>query len=75
LLWWKQNHKKYSHVWQFAKNFLCVVASSAPSEHVFSVASLVVSKKGASLKPGNFNMIFTLRQNFDMVDWEPKEGM
>jgi hypothetical protein len=75
LLWWEKYHKTYKYVWAFAEHVFCVLASSTPIESVFSVASLVARKKRVLPKPENVDMLVTLRKNFDMVDWDPMEGM
>uniref|UniRef100_A0A7S3PTX0 HAT C-terminal dimerisation domain-containing protein n=1 Tax=Chaetoceros debilis TaxID=122233 RepID=A0A7S3PTX0_9STRA len=69
LQWWKQNHREYPNIWMLAKRILSVPATSAPSERVFSVASLIATKKRGSLKPDNVNMLVFLKENFDLIEW------
>jgi len=69
LQWWKLNHGEYPNIWMLAKRILSVPATSAPSERVFSVASLIATKKRGSLKPDNVNMLVFLKENFDLIEW------
>ena len=48
--------------------FLCIPASSAPSERVFSVAGLTVNKLRTSLLAENVNMLVTLHSNADLIE-------
>ena len=42
--WWKCKHTSYPTVWKLARKYLCIPATSAPSERVFSTAGLTVVK-------------------------------
>jgi len=44
LLWWKYNEQKYKLLSILAAQLLSIPATSAPSERVFSVAGLTISK-------------------------------
>jgi hypothetical protein len=70
LQWWKENQVKYSYVWQYAERVLCIVASSAPSERVFSCAGNVVTNKRCRLTSETVNILVTLSQNAESIDWE-----
>jgi hypothetical protein len=72
LQWWKENQVKYSYVWQYAERVLvlCIVASSAPSERVFSCAGNVVTNKRCRLTAETVNILVTLSQNAECIDWE-----
>ncbi len=69
LLWWKNNYLMYPNVWLLARKILCIPATSAPSERVFSLASNVIDKKRARLTPNNANVLLFLRGNREIVDW------
>lgn len=69
LLWWKNNYLMYPNVWLLARKILCIPATSAPSERVFSLASNVIDKKRARLTPTNANVLLFLRGNREIVDW------
>jgi hypothetical protein len=51
LLFWKSNSKKYKLLARLAKRYLCVPASSAPSERVWSFAGNVIAKNRHALLP------------------------
>ena len=44
---------------------LCVLATSVPSERVFSIAGQVVNARRACLLPDNVNMLVFLAENVD----------
>jgi zinc finger BED domain-containing protein 1 (E3 SUMO-protein ligase ZBED1) len=56
---WALNHKPFPNLSVLAKQFLCIPATSAPSERVFSAAGLTIAKTRASLHPDNaLDLIF-----------------
>ena len=55
LLWWKDHSQQYPALAVMARRLLCVMATSAPSERVFSLAGHVVSARRSSLKPSSVN--------------------
>ena len=55
--WWAAREKMFPTLAMCAKKYLCVPASSVPSERVFSLAGNIVSKKRACLKPENVDML------------------
>lgn len=63
LSWWKSNEAKYPTVASLAKSFLCIPATSTPSERLFSAAGNIISKKRASLKPKHVDMLTFLHYN------------
>jgi hypothetical protein len=44
LEWWKSHHQALPHLAQVALRYLCIPASSAPSERVFSKVNLVAQR-------------------------------
>ena len=63
LEWRKKHCGDYVVLSQLAKKYLCITASSAPSERVFSTSGLIVSKKHTCLKPEKVNMLVFLSKN------------
>ena len=51
LEWWKLECKRMPLLSAVARKYLCVCATSVPSERVFSVGGQLVSQKCNSLKP------------------------
>jgi len=60
LKWWKQNQSKYKMLSILAAKLLCIPATSAPSEWVFSVAGLTIAKDRARLSSEHANEILFL---------------
>jgi hypothetical protein len=65
LQWWEKHSGFYQYMSILAKKYLCVPASSVPSERVFSLAGYLVSKKRARLSNFNVDMIIFLNKNMD----------
>ena len=63
LAWWKQHALSYPHLSQLFKKYLCIPATSVPSERAFSKAGELVSKKRSNLKPSNVHMLLFLSNN------------
>ena len=66
LVWWKSNQKHYPQLAQLARKYLCVLATSVPSERAFSVAGHIVYEKRACLLPKNINMLVFLSANLEV---------
>ena len=60
LAWWSVNKQKYKMLSQVAIRTLCIPATSAPSERVFSVAGLTIAKDRARLAPQTANELIFL---------------
>jgi hypothetical protein len=63
LTWWKEHASTYPHLTQLLKKYLCIPATSVPSERAFSKAGELVSKKRSNLKPSNINTLLFLNNN------------
>ena len=63
LQWWKQRESIFPNVAKFAKKYLAIPASSVPSERIFSLAGNIVSRRRATLKPDNVDMLVFLKKN------------
>ncbi len=63
LAWWKANSFRYPILCHVAKKYLCVPATSVPSERAFSSAGHIVNKKRACLHPSSVNMLVFLSEN------------
>lgn len=51
--WWRVKHQQYPILAALALKVLAIPATSAPSERVFSVAGITISKERAKLDPAN----------------------
>jgi hypothetical protein len=60
LNWWKLNQTKYKLLSEVALRLLCIPATSAPSERVFSVAGLTIAKDRARMAPQTANELIFL---------------
>lgn len=66
LLWWKgwQEGKRLHNL---ARRYLCVPATSTPSERCFSDAGFIYNKKRASLDEDTVERLVFIRENFHFV--------
>jgi len=60
LTWWKYNERKYKLSSILAARLLCIPATSAPSEFVFSVVGLTIAKDRARLASETANELIFL---------------
>ena len=63
LEWWKQKEQVFPILSQLARKYLCVPASSVPSERIFSTAGNIVNPKRARLNAENVDMLIFLNKN------------
>jgi hypothetical protein len=68
LTWWKRSEEDFPHLSVLAKRYLCIPATSAPSERVFSAAGLTIAKTRASLHPGNAADLIFLHNSWEYAD-------
>ncbi|CAN0376577.1 unnamed protein product, partial [Pylaiella littoralis] len=61
LEWWRVKEREFPSLGGMARRVLCIPASQAQSERVFSSASLVVTKKRSRLDPENVELMVFLR--------------
>jgi hypothetical protein len=69
LQWWKMHYKKYPSVWSLAIHILCIPASSALAESIFSAAVNVVNKKQICLDLNSADLLIFLCGNSNFVEW------
>jgi len=77
LSWWKTNRHDFPLLADLARGYLCVPASSAPSERLFSHAGKIVTDTRHKLDPENLSMILFIKENLSFVtnswkDWDTK---
>ena len=57
LQWWKDNQKRLPLLVKCARKYLCIPATSVPSERAFSLAGYIVNQRRACLLPENVNIL------------------
>ena len=68
LEWWAAHESRYPSLALLARNVLCIPATSAPTEHLFSYAGLTIADNRASLLPDNAEEIIYLRVAWQKVE-------
>ena len=67
LQYWRVNACKYRFLSRLAKIYLCVQASSVPSERIFSTAGDIVTATRSCLDHQHVDQLIFLKKNFDEV--------
>jgi hypothetical protein len=68
LTWWKLNEHRYPLLATLARRTLCIPATSAPSERIFSSAGLTITNLRARLTGDNAAMLIFLRDTWDVAE-------
>ncbi|XP_062292961.1 E3 SUMO-protein ligase ZBED1-like [Scomber scombrus] len=63
LEWWRRNENRFPFMAKMAQKYLCIPATSTPSERIFSKAGNVVTRYRSLLKPDKVNMLVFLSNN------------
>jgi len=71
LEWWKQKESSFPSLAKLAKQRLCIPATSAPSQLVFTSLGLRLSKLRSCLEPENLDMLVFLHDNESLM--RPRE--
>ena len=72
LKWWAVHKNLYPNMSRIARKYLCIVATSVPSEQLFSTAGNIVSEKRACLLPENVNKLVFLHANLPPLQLDYK---
>jgi len=67
LSWWKANQHLFPTLTQLAKKYLCISATSAPSERLFSVGGNIVTDKRCLLSSEHIRSLICLHDNLDLL--------
>ena len=67
LEWWRLHHQSYPNLAKVARKYLGVVATSVPSERLFSTAGKPVNTKRSALDPENIEKLVFLHDNLPAV--------
>ncbi|XP_076059421.1 E3 SUMO-protein ligase ZBED1-like [Oratosquilla oratoria] len=65
LRWWKNHSQSFPLLQEKAKHYLCIPATSVPSERVFSRAGELISDRRNCLSDENVNMLLFLNKNMN----------
>lgn len=63
LEWWKLHQANFPRVASLARKYLCIPATSAPSERAFSTGGNIVTCHRSALKPENVDRLVFLAKN------------
>ncbi|XP_039472730.1 E3 SUMO-protein ligase ZBED1-like [Oreochromis aureus] len=63
LVWWREHKGEFPRLSILAKKYLCIPATSSPSERVFSTGGDIVTCLRSSLKPQNVDRLVFLAKN------------
>ncbi|KAL2081911.1 hypothetical protein ACEWY4_021729 [Coilia grayii] len=66
LQWWREHEVAYPALSSLARKYLCVPATSSPSERIFSCSGNIVTCQRASLKPDTVDRLVFLAKNLEM---------
>jgi hypothetical protein len=75
LTWWLVNGPRFPLVAKLARRVLCIPATSAPSERLFSQAGITIAKDRANLLPENAATLIFLQDCWEMADNYLRENM
>ena len=70
LQWWKARASIYPNLSLTVKHYMCIPATSVPSERVFSTAGNLLTSRRQRLTPENVEMLMFLNKNYKF-DKEP----
>jgi len=67
LNWWKGKEKLYPQLAKAAKKYLCIQATSAPCERLFSTAGYLTDGRRAAMSPNTLKAYIVVGDNKDLV--------
>lgn len=65
--WWKMNKGRFPILSNLAKKYLCIPATSTPSERLFSDAGNIMTIKRTQLLPSTFEHLVFLKKNWNIA--------
>ena len=78
LNWWKKHELTFPRLAKLARAYLALPATSAPSERIFSQASLVLAKRRTRLDPEMAGKLLCVKKNWDAEEkagWDMLEAV
>jgi hypothetical protein len=70
LKWWRDRQSKLPILAKFAQMCFCIPATSAPSAHIFAMASHLINMLRARLTPENAGHIIFVNRNIGWYEAE-----
>ena len=67
LKWWRENEKSYPTIKHLARKYLCIPASTASSERMFSITGILVNKHRNRLSAGSVTHMMFLKKNIKVL--------
>lgn len=67
LAWWKEKRNQLPILANLARKYLCIPASSAASERMFSCTGNIITPQRQNLHPRNLEKMVYIKQNFDSI--------
>ena len=64
--WWKEHQNIFPKLSAIANKLLCVVATSAPAERIFSVAGNIITAQRSNIVNENVDRMIFLYENVDI---------
>jgi hypothetical protein len=64
LKWWRDNRSRYPVLERLARKYLCIQATSVPTERVWSTAGNVLTARRSSLHPLNLECLVLIHENY-----------
>ena len=66
--WWKHNEMFYPRLSILAKKYLSILASSIPSERIFSLSGTLIPKKQSRQSPSKVRLLVFLNKNNKLME-------
>jgi hypothetical protein len=64
--WWKEHQNTFPKLSEIASKLLCIVATSAPAERIFSVAGNIITAQRSNIATENVDKMIFLHENLNI---------
>ena len=64
--YWRDSSSRFPKLATLARKYMCIPATSVPSESAFSTAGFIINRKRASLSPDTADCLIFLNRNWDV---------